>query len=226
MSFHLVVTGTDTGVGKTILTAAIAAAATQTGLSVAAIKPVQTGEDDDAAEVYRLAQPAQSATLARFGPTMSPVAAARQEDRPTIAMTEVIEAVARFEHDLVLIEGVGGLLVPLGEGDWTIADLAVELDAAAVVVVRSSLGTLNHTALTLEALRRRDIAHHVVIGSFAVEGGRSAVDMSNLHDLTRIAGRLAGAIPPNVGQLPPEVFQRQAPEWLTGRLYGKLHGVA
>jgi dethiobiotin synthetase len=166
MTGTLLVTGTDTGVGKTIVTAAVAAAATAAGVRVAVIKPAQTGvpdaypldtpgEEPDTATVARLARPATVRTLTSYPDPLAPLAAAAVSGRPPLRLGAVVEAVrkARDEHGLVLVEGAGGLLVPMGEdapggAGWTVADLAVELACPALVVVRAGLGTLNHTALT------------------------------------------------------------------------------
>jgi dethiobiotin synthetase len=118
------------------------------------------------------------------------------------------------DADLVLVEGAGGLLVPMGEG-WTAADLAVSLGATAVVVVRAGLGTLNHTALTLEALARRKVPALVVVGAWPA--APELVHRTNLRDLP---GQLAGAVPDGAGRLAPLDFRAAAPDWLADVLYG------
>ncbi|WP_344612711.1 dethiobiotin synthase [Dactylosporangium salmoneum] len=223
----VVITGTDTGVGKTIVTAAIAAAATAAGQRVAVIKPAQTGTADgdepDAVTVARLAEPATTRTLASFPDPLAPLAAARVagEDPLTAVMAQLTARSIAEDHDLTLIEGAGGLLVPLGEGGWTALDLAAALGATAVVVARAGLGTLNHTALTLEALARRDVPAVVVIGAWPAEP--QLVHRTNLQDL---AGDLAGAIPDGAGVMPPPLFRREAGHWLDPRLYGRFDPVA
>ncbi len=217
----VVVTGTDTGVGKTIVTAAIAAAASAAGLRVAVLKPAQTGvctgEESDVDTVVRLAAPARVRTLAEYPDPLAPLAAARVAGAAAARLADVLEAVRDTAADLVLIEGAGGLLVPIGEEGWTAADLAAALGAPAVVVARAGLGTLNHVALTLEALRHRDIAARVVIGAWPAEP--ELVHRTNLHDL---AGELAGAIPERVGSWPGEQFRAHAPQWLAPGLYGSF----
>jgi dethiobiotin synthetase len=217
----MVVTGTDTGVGKTIVTAAIAAAATAAGLRVAVVKPAQTGDGSDATTVAGLANPVTATTLASFPDPLAPLAAARVaglDPLDLVTTTDTVRTVER-EHDLTLVEGAGGLLVPMGlragGQAWTIADLAVALDAPAVVVSRAGLGTLNHTALTLEALERRGIAARIVIGAWPQLP--ELVHFSNLVDMP---GELCGLLPDGAGAMEPGVFQRSAPGWLTGNLYG------
>jgi dethiobiotin synthetase len=218
----LVVTGTDTGVGKTVVTAAIAAAATASGLAVAVVKPCQTGiitgDEPDADVVARLASPAHVTTLASYPEPLAPSAAARLAGQPTIALATVVAAVHTLlaTHDLVVVEGAGGLLVSLGTDDWTVADLATALKAPAVVVVRAGLGTLNHTALTRLALSQRGIRDLVVIGSWPAYP--ELVHRSNLHDLPR----LSGALPDGAGSLSGDDFRQQAPNWLHGELHGQF----
>ncbi|WP_432844180.1 dethiobiotin synthase [Dactylosporangium sp. CA-092794] len=223
----MVVTGTDTGVGKTIVTAAIAAAATVAGLSVAVVKPAQTGtaegDEPDAVTVARLAEPASTRTLASFPDPLAPLAAARVagEDPLTAVMAQLAVRSIADNHDMTLIEGAGGLLVPLGENGWTLLDLAAAIGATAIVVVRPGLGTLNHTALTLEALARRDIPALVVFGAWPADP--ELVHRTNLHDLP---GDLAGAIPEGAGAMTPPLFRREAAHWLDPRLHGRFDPVA
>lgn len=207
----MVVTGTDTGVGKTIVTAGLTAHARAAGRTVAVVKPAQTGTDDDAATITRLAEPDHAVTLARFPDPMSPFAAARRRRMPQLKLATVVDAVRELPQDLILIEGAGGLLAPMGAGSWTVADLCLELNAPAVIVARPSLGTINHTALTLEALRSRGILYFVVIGSWPRRP--DPVELANRVDLSDMAYGLAGAVPEHAGDLPPEEFRAAAPSW-------------
>jgi dethiobiotin synthetase len=217
----VIVTGTDTGVGKTIVTAAIAATATQAGLRVAVVKPGQTGIADggetDADAIQRLAGPATVRTLASYPDPLSPLAAARVAGLAPLVLADVLGCIEELAagHELVLIEGAGGLLVPMGAGGWTIADLAIALGAPAVVVARAALGTLNHTALTLEALDRREVPAGIVVGAWPDRP--ELVHRTNLSDLT---GELAGALPDGVGGWQPARFRQQAAEWLAPELHG------
>src|SRR4029453_945803 len=137
----VIVPGTDTGVGKTVVTAAIAAAATQAGLRVAVLKPAQTGGDCDAGVVRRRAAPTTVDTMVAYPDPLAPLTAARVADAAPLVLGDVLSTMERLagEHELVLVEGAGGLLVPLGGAGWTAADLAVAVDAPAVVVVRAGL---------------------------------------------------------------------------------------
>jgi dethiobiotin synthetase len=229
------VSGTDTGVGKTVTTAAIAAAAGRAGLRVAVLKPGQTGipegspEESDVDTVVRLAGPATATTMASYPDPLAPAAAARVSGRPALELFAVVNRTRELlaGHDLVLIEGAGGLLVPMGwtsaahaaqgrGAGWNVADLATVLSAPMVVVVRAGLGTLNHTALTLEALARRRITAHVVVGSWPAEP--QLVHRTNLEDL---AVEFDGILPEGAGELAAETFQAQAPSWLSAVLHGR-----
>lgn len=187
----LVVTGTDTGVGKTIATAALASCARQLGVDVAVCKPAQTGiadGDDDLAEVARLSGVTSLAGLARYPLPMSPVAAAEQAGLSLPSREEVLELVRRLDRPgrLTLVEGAGGLLVELAADGATLRDLAADLKAAVLVVARAGLGTLNHTALTLEALAAQQVpCAGLVLGSWPAQPG--PVERSNRSALERLA---------------------------------------
>ena len=159
----LVVSGTGTGVGKTILTAAVAAVAAAAGARVAVVKPAQSGvgpgEPADLAHVRRLTGLPTDCLheVARYSLPLAPATAARLSGLPQVDLDACLGVVRSLasRHDLVLVEGAGGLLVRLRDQPppmLTIADLARALGAPVVVVVDPALGALNHTALTLEAL--------------------------------------------------------------------------
>jgi dethiobiotin synthetase len=219
----VVVTGTDTGVGKTLVTAALAASAGVRGLAVAVVKPAQTGvgtgEESDVEVVVRLAAPATTRELARYPDPLAPWTAARVAGATPLDMTDVKTATSALvaEHDVVLLEGAGGLLVEMGER-WDMADLAASVGASVVLVVRPGLGTLNHTALTLEALARRGISPQVVIGAWPASP--ELVHRTNLADLTDLTGGLAGALPEGAGRLTRPEFTARAASWLGPALYG------
>ena len=232
----LIVTGTDTGVGKTIVTAALAARGLADGLRVAVLKPAQTGTaafgtaafgsgferfepgvDDvsDVDTVARLVGPdVTCVTLAEYPDPLAPLAAAQVSGLAELYLADVLEATAKLveQHDLVIIEGAGGVLVPMGFGGWTVADLAVALRAPAVVVARAGLGTLNHTALTLEALAARGIAASVVIGAWP-----AVPELVHERNRIDLPGTIIGVIPENVGRLDQAAFRTQSPGWFTAR---------
>jgi dethiobiotin synthetase len=216
----LVVAGTDTGVGKTIVTAALAARSRADGASVAVVKPAQTGvrdgEPGDVDEVRRLSGVDDVHELVRYPDPLAPATAARRAGRPGLSAQRVADAVVGLgRRDVVLVEGAGGLLVRFDDDGTTLADVAALLDAAVLVVARAGLGTLNHTALTCEALSMRGLdCPGVVIGSWPAEPEMAAKE--NRRDLAAYTGRpLLGEIPAGAGRLTPAQFARRAQDWIT-----------
>jgi dethiobiotin synthetase len=219
----LVVTGTGTGVGKTVVTAAIAAV---TPGRVAALKPAQTGvavgEPGDLADVVRLAAPATVCELARYPEPLAPATAARRAARPALDPATAARAARLLaaEHDLVLVEGAGGLLVRFS-ATGTLADIAAQLDAPVLVVAAAGLGTLNATALTVEALRTRGLhCAGVVIGAWPARPDLAACE--NLHDLPVVTGvPLVGALAEGAGALGRAEFASVARHGLGPTLGGR-----
>ncbi len=208
----LVVSGTGTGVGKTVVVAAIAALAAARGSTVAAVKPVQTGvaphESGDLDEVRRLAAIEDLHEYARYPDPLSPAAAARRAKRGPLDLATAAQWIIHLaeQRRLVIVEGAGGLLVRYDADGATIADLAHMLRASVLVVCHADLGTLNHTALTLEAMAGRglDLAG-VVVGSWPAEPDLAC--RSNIRDLETLAARpLAGALPAGAATLDPPEF--------------------
>ncbi|KJS63785.1 dethiobiotin synthase [Streptomyces rubellomurinus] len=206
----LFVTGTNTDVGKTIATAAVASAALRAGQRVAVLKPGQTGvtgdEPGDAAEVQRLAGDVTILELARYPDPLAPDTAARRSGLPYLSPADVATAVASLaaSHDLVLVEGAGGLLVRYDDEGRTLADqaravIASGLPASVLLVASATLGTLNIVALTAEALSSRQLPlAGVLVGSWPSDPGLA--ERCNLADLPRSAGApLLGALPERAG---------------------------
>jgi dethiobiotin synthetase len=150
----LLVTGTDTGVGKTFVACALAHALRRQGRSVAVMKPVETGVDGAPEDALRLraaaADPAPLDAICpyRLRAPLAPAVAARLEG-VTIDLDRLVGLIARraAEADLLLVEGAGGLLVPIVERE-TYADLAARAGLPLLIVAANRLGTVNHCALT------------------------------------------------------------------------------
>jgi len=216
----ILVTGTDTGVGKTITTAALAAVLHGMGRSVAVYKPCQSGAaagDSDTTEIVRLAGVVTAETGVVLQEPLAPVAAAAVDGTPlprVIAHADRVRELAA-SHDHVLVEGAGGLLVELDSGGGTLADLGSLLTAAFVLVARPALGTLNHTALTLEALAVRDLrVLGVVLGSWP--GIPDFVHHSNRKVLETLRVPFLGVLPEGASELSPADFRAEAAAWLNG----------
>jgi dethiobiotin synthetase len=224
----LVVTGTGTGVGKTVAVAAVAALARARGDRVAVLKPAQTGvapgEPGDLAEVTRLVPGVTGRELARFPEPLAPGTAARRAGAAPVTPHDVARAATELAaaHDLVLVEGAGGLLVRFTD-DGTLADAAVALGAPVLVVVAAGLGTLNHAALTVEALRARGLTcAGLLVGAWPAEPDLAA--RCNLCDLPLVTGvALLGALPDGAGALGPDAFAEVARHSLAARLGGGWH---
>jgi dethiobiotin synthetase len=157
------ITGTDTGVGKTVLAAAVCAALAARGERVAAFKPVVTGLDEEAGEwprdhellasVASAGQSPEDVAPVRLGPPVSPHYAAELAGT-TIEPRKLADAAraAGERADWLVCEGVGGLMVPFTPG-YLVRDLALDLDLPVLVAARPGLGTINHSLLTLDAAR-------------------------------------------------------------------------
>ncbi|WP_054050380.1 dethiobiotin synthase [Alloactinosynnema sp. L-07] len=224
----LVITGTGTGVGKTVVTAGVAALALALRRRVAVLKPAQTGvaahEPGDLDDVRRLAGAVTTRELRRFPDPLAPDTAARRVGMPPVRPSEVAQAVGELAvtHDLVLVEGAGGLLVRFDPDGGTLADVAWSLAAPTLIVAEAGLGTLNATALTAEALDRRGITcAGVVVGSWPAEPDLAA--LLNLDDLPSVAGApLVGVFPAGAGALDPDEFAQVARRSLAPSLGGEF----
>lgn len=228
----LAITGTGTEVGKTVTTAAVAAVAVAAGRSVAVLKPAQTGvrpdERGDADEVARLAGAVTARELARYPEPLAPATAARRSGLPPLHPEDVAEAAGKLaaEHDLVLVEGAGGLLVRFDEAGGTLADAARLLGAPVLLVASAGLGTLNTTELTARELAagRLELAG-VVIGSWPEQPDLAS--RCNLADLPAVAGApLLGAVPAGAGAMAPGDFRAEARGWLGPGLGGVWDAVS
>ena len=214
----VLVTGTSTGVGKTVATAALAA--TVTG-SVVVVKPVQTGAadgDSDAREVARLTG-VETVEWTTLDEPLAPDTAARRQGVEIPRVASYAAPIADLPYETVIVEGAGGVLVRLDEEGGTLLDRATVLDALTevevVVVTSAGLGTLNHTELTVGALRDRGLEPSgLVIGSWPADPGLA--ERCNLEDLPRVTGLpVLAVIPEGAGSLEPEAFRAAAPGWFT-----------
>jgi dethiobiotin synthetase len=213
----VLVTGTDTGVGKTVVAAALVLAWRERGLRAIGFKPVESGAPSD--------EPADSEVLAAASgldeplarPVLrlpEPLAPAVAADRAGLAVdTAAIEArvqALRESHEAVVVEGAGGLLVPFAWG-YTVLDLAAHAGLEAVVVARAGLGTLNHSVLTVDALRRRGVRVRAVV----INGRGDPPDLAeetNPAALARLLPETAIVVlPRQAGRSPLENAQRCAP---------------
>jgi dethiobiotin synthetase len=215
----VVVTGTSTGVGKTVATAALAVVTP----GAVVVKPVQTGAQDgdsDAREVARLSgAPTHEWTV--LEEPLAPETAARRQGVAIPTVAEHAARVGGLATGPVVLEGAGGLLVRLDASGGTLLDLALALvdaghEVEVIVVCAAGLGTLNHTELTVRELRRAGREPTgLVVGAWPARPGPA--ETCNLEDLPRLTGvPVLAVIPEGAGALSAEVFAASAPEWFRG----------
>jgi dethiobiotin synthetase len=184
---HIVVTGTDTGVGKTAVTALCIAHLQGKGLRVRGLKPFCSGERTDALLLWELqdrALPLEAVNPFYFAQPVSPWTAARASGRE-IKRSEALAAIGSHagQNDVLVVEGAGGLLAPLGEL-FDVTDLIEELNAEVIVVAANRLGVINHTLLTFEALRARGVRHpRLAVNNANFPDESSRTNLADLHRL-------------------------------------------
>ena len=207
MKDAVLITGTDTGVGKTVVAAGLVQALRFRGFSAAPMKPFATGcraegrelvcqDAQVLAESCQHELPLDLISPVRYLQPLAPAVAARAEGRPV----DVEAAFAAFSkivrlYDFVVVEGIGGLAVPLTD-DMTVADFALRARLDVVVVARRTLGTLNHTKLTVEYALSKGLAVRgiVLCGACPPEEDLSA--MTNASEIERLVQRpVLSAVP-------------------------------
>ena len=235
----LLITGTGTGVGKTIATAAITACALRAGQTVAVVKPAQTGalagEAGDLAEVRRLTGQRDLHELERYDEPLAPATAARRvgaSGLPARAIADHIRALAG--RDLVIVEGAGGALVRFNEAGETLLDVGRALilggsavpDTGVLVVASAGLGVLNVAALTADAISRAGLSlHGVLVGSFPAQP--DLAERCNLIDLAEYSGApLLGVLPAGAGRAGKAEFADVATRSLSPTLGGSFDSTA
>ncbi|NOZ22980.1 MAG: dethiobiotin synthase [Planctomycetes bacterium] len=196
----LFVTGTDTEVGKTVVAAGIARVLKRRGVDVGVMKPVASGGEpsEDAVALAKAAgsdDPMEEINPICPPEPLAPTVTARRCGRP-IDLQKVWDAFRSLagRHEFLIVEGVGGLLVPLAEG-ITVADLAKGMALPVVIVGRTGLGTINHTLLTVEAARSRSLRIAGVVLNQVVDGSWGVSEETNPGEIEGHAGvRILGVI--------------------------------
>ena len=178
------ITGTDTGVGKTYITAQLCNMFRQAGLDVGVMKPVSSGGRQDARYLLKqtgLKDPLDLVNPIHFKTPVAPTLAAKLADK-RINIRRIFSAYKKLKalhKDGIIIEGVGGVLVPLNQG-YLVADLIKEFRIPAIIITRPSLGTVNHTLLTIEALKSRKIPISGFIVNYGLPGNRPKTRLDKL----------------------------------------------
>jgi dethiobiotin synthetase len=223
MGRAIFVTGTDTSVGKTALTALLLAHAQAEGINVRALKPISTGDGGDEALLSSLQKSSLRINFFNFPEPIAPWTAARLHG-DAIRLESVLPPMLehRASCELLLIEGAGGLLTPLGEG-FSAVEMISELNAEVIVVAANRLGVLNHTMLTVEALRHRGVkAMRVALMEVA---GADLSRKSNLGDLRELIAPVpVGSIPFLEDFRPEAEFIRASAKALRSELASLLQG--
>jgi dethiobiotin synthetase len=186
------ITGTDTGVGKTLLTGLLLHHLRQSGCHALAMKPFCSGSLADTEFLHAVQNcdlTFDEITPFYFSESLAPLVAARRHHR-SIRLPEVLRQINRVSDrcPCLLIEGIGGLLVPLGEG-FTVRDLIANLGCEVIVVAPNRLGTINHTLLTVDALQHIGIRRLKAVLMWSKEGAFSARSNS------RILAELLASVP-------------------------------
>ncbi|MBM4019692.1 MAG: dethiobiotin synthase [Planctomycetes bacterium] len=214
MKQGLFITGTDTGVGKTVVAGAIARVLREAGRDVAVMKPVAAGcvrrreglfsEDAEfLAHCAEAAEPLEEISPIRFAEPLAPtVAAARAHVEIDLAPMWAAWRRLRDAHEFLIVEGIGGILCPVTRKLF-VADIAARMDLPVLVVARPHLGTINHTALTVEAARSRglDVAG-IVINRY----NRDTEDVAQLtapDEIQRVTGVPIWGLVPDDPQTDP-----------------------
>lgn len=212
------ITGTDTEVGKTVVTACILAAFKNRGINTGVMKPIETGVDPDChssanSDAEFLMQVGQTGDTAdevcqyRFKTPASPLQAAMMEDCPPPDPEVIIKSFRLLlqKHETILLEGIGGLLVPI-QKNYMVANLIQDLQLPVILISPFRVGTINHTLLTLEAARNHEINIEGVI--FNAPNGLEKTDVEKAHPelIEKISGVKVLGECPFIADLSPESF--------------------
>lgn len=193
------ITGTDTEIGKTAITAGLAAFLKNKNHDVGVMKPISAGGREDALLLQKAANVNDS--LDHINPIclrdpLSPNVAANRENK-TLDLDLIYSTYQTLsqQHDIMLVEGVGGLLVPLTD-NFLVSDLAVSLKLPLIIVARAALGTINHTLLTIEAAQKRNVSILGIIYNTLSPGPPDLAAQTSPEVVTRISGI------PSLGTMP------------------------
>lgn len=185
----LFITGTDTEIGKTAIAAGLAAVLKKRGYNVGVMKPIAAGSRADALLLRAAAHscdPLDDINPVFLNHPLSPNVAAQLENK-SIPLDAVLSAHARLSHRPLIVEGAGGLLVPITDA-FLMADLAVCMGHPLLIVARAALGTINHTLLTIEAARTRNLCVVGVIYNTLRPGAPDLAAQTSPGVVTRISG--------------------------------------
>jgi len=204
------ITGTDTGVGKTFVGTGIARALAARGVDVGVMKPAETGcsmrggtlVPQDARDLLAASgadDPIDLVNPYRFQAPVAPMVAAEEQGR-TVVLARIMSAYRRLRkrHEFLVVEGAGGIMVPLSRRR-SYLDLAAAIRLPVLIIARPDLGTINHTVLTVMALRSREIAISSIVVNFSRRPERGAAERTNPSVLERLTGIPVLTVPHGCG---------------------------
>ncbi len=220
--YGIFITGTDTNVGKTVITASLGIALRKQGFRLGVMKPIETGwassgqeAESDCSRLHNLFTPEHSEDMItpyRFPDPLAPLAASRRVKRP-IDVTIIKDRYQELSKncDIVLVEGAGGVMVPLTEHQ-TVRDLINALQIPCIIVSKPTLGGVNHALLTLEALHTRKIEVLAMVLNHASFQTTSEIEQLQIETTIQLIRELSGA--PVIGPLIFEPMLKK--EWVEG----------
>jgi len=221
MNKGLFITGTDTGVGKTVIAGAIIALLRSRGLNIGAMKPIETGcipmgkslQPSDGSFLKDMAQmdePISQVTPICYESPLAPMVAAEIEDRE-LDLQKIRNNFTRLSerYEAMIVEGIGGLLVPIRR-DYFVLDLIKELELPIIVVARPSLGTINHTLLTINYAIREGLSVAGIVINFNRSPDGSIAEGTNPHVIQQMTEIPVIGLFPYLRDLERECLERTA----------------
>jgi len=218
----LFITATDTGVGKTVISAALLFTFKALGLRIGAMKPIETGCPRDARgsfvpddglflrQVAGMDDDIGIVTPCAYESPLSPYDAAEVEGRP-VDRHAIFKAygLLREKYDLLVVEGAGGIHVPIGSG-YFMCDLARDMGLPLIVVARPTLGTLNHTLLTVQFGKASGVEVAGIVLNYSCPPGGTLAEQRSRGTLERLSGVPVMGVFPHVDRLTPREIERTA----------------
>ena len=224
------VTGTDTGVGKTVITVALLRLMKTSGLNACGMKPIETGcvrrheellpsDGEFIKTAGQLEEPLATISPCRFEHPLAPLAASRIEGIP-VDLQEIQGTYARLssQYNAVIVEGVGGLLVPVTE-NYSVLDLARDFALPLIVVARTGLGTLNHTMLTVSCAVKEGLTVAGIIMNESCPPGHTIAERTNEEILAKISPVPLYGVFPYLEKLNGDTIEQAAEKHLNTKAF-------
>ena len=210
------ITGTDTNVGKTIVTACLLTINHKRGIDTGVMKPIETGVDQTCSSdakflltVSKNQDPLEQVCPVRLKPTAAPLQAARITDQ-TLDINFILENFKKLQanHDQILVEGIGGLLVPL-TSNYSVSDLIKDMNLPLIIVSRFSLGTINHTLLTVKAAQETGVQIAGIILNHSEDRPLSEIELGQASLIQELSNVTILGECPFLGSVSSEQFDNK-----------------